>query len=293
MNDKILQGSTSSPMAPKAGMASTPPERKRGRTTETARKSGADPRRLGATSSSIDGSVAGFDSLEKLLEEYLPETELQEAMRILHGCNEGAPVAAQDLPVAAKLAATIDNYDLQAYSFTAAPEQMRAPRIVKLALVQNAIVVPTSAPYAEQRRAIMDRVSKIIDTAGSLGVNVLCLQARNAAIANSYYVGAINRVGTETFPNAFTSGDGKPAHKDFGHFYGSSYFAAPDGSRTPGLSRCRDGLLVADVDLNLCQQVRDKWGFRMTARYNLYAKLLTNYVQPDYEPQVVRDPSLP
>ena len=37
----------------------------------------------------------------------------------------------------------------------------------------------------------------------------------------------------EEFPNEFTSGNGKPAHKDFGHFYGSSYFAAPDGSRTP------------------------------------------------------------
>ena len=30
----------------------------------------------------------------------------------------------------------------------------------------------------------------------------------------------------------FTSADGKAAHKDFGHFYGSSYVAAPDGSRT-------------------------------------------------------------
>ena len=28
-------------------------------------------------------------------------------------------------------------------------------------------------------------------------------------------------------------GYGKPAHKEFGHFYGSSYVAAPDGSRTP------------------------------------------------------------
>lgn len=43
--------------------------------------------------------------------------------------------------------------------------------------------------------------------------------------------------------------------QDFGHFYGSSYIAAPDASRTPSLSRCRDGLLVADLDLNLCQQV--------------------------------------
>ncbi len=39
------------------------------------------------------------------------------------------------------------------------------------------------------------------------------VEARNAAIANSYFVGAINRVGTEQFPNAFTSGDGKPAHR--------------------------------------------------------------------------------
>ena len=66
------------------------------------------------------------------------------------------------------------------------------------------------------------------------------------------------RVGTETFPREFSSGDGQPAHRyctvlycdvlyctvlsayrDFGHFYGSSYVAAPDGSRTPGLSRTR------------------------------------------------------
>lgn len=44
--------------------------------------------------------------------------------------------------------------------------------------------------------------------------------------------------------------------QDFGHFYGSSYVAAPDASRTPSLSRCRDGLMVAEVDLNLCRQVR-------------------------------------
>ena len=49
----------------------------------------------------------------------------------------------------------------------------------------------------------------------------------------SYFAVAINRVGTEEFPNAFTSGDGKPSHRDFGHFYGSSYVAAPGGARTP------------------------------------------------------------
>ena len=34
------------------------------------------------------------------------------------------------------------------------------------------------------------------------------------------------------FYREFTSADGGPAHRDFGHFYGSSYVAAPDGSRT-------------------------------------------------------------
>ena len=44
---------------------------------------------------------------------------------------------------------------------------------------------------------------------------------RNAAIANGVFTGNINRVGTETFPNEFTSANGQPAHKDFGPFYGS------------------------------------------------------------------------
>jgi hypothetical protein len=30
-----------------------------------------------------------------------------------------------------------------------------------------------------------------------------------------------------------------------------------------GLSRLRDGLLVTQVDLNLCRQTKDKWGFRV------------------------------
>lgn len=53
------------------------------------------------------------------------------------------------------------------------------------------------------------------------------------------------------------------AHQDFGYFYGSSYVAAPDSSRTPGLSRNRDGLLVAELDLNLCRQVNDIWNFKV------------------------------
>ena len=128
-------------------------------------------------------------------------------------------------------------------------------------------------------------------TVGALSEPMWPIEARNAAIANNYFVGAINRVGTETFPNEFTSGDGKKAKRTFGHFYGSSYMAAPDASRTPSLSRFRDGLLVADCDLSLCQQQRDSWCLRMTARYDMYARLLNQYIQPDFTPQVIKDES--
>lgn len=50
-------------------------------------------------------------------------------------------------------------------------------------------------------------------TVGELSEPMWGIEARNAAIANSYFVVAINRVGTEVFPNEFTSADGKPAHK--------------------------------------------------------------------------------
>lgn len=124
-------------------------------------------------------------------------------------------------------------------------------------------------------------------TVAGLSEHLWGVEARNAAIANSYFTCAINRVGSESFPNEFTSGDGKPAHKDFGHFYGSSYVAAPDGSRTPGLSRVIDGLLIAQMDLNLCRQIKDKWGFTMTQRLDLYAESLNKAIKPDFKPQII------
>ncbi|CAE1312823.1 UPB1 [Acanthosepion pharaonis] len=126
-------------------------------------------------------------------------------------------------------------------------------------------------------------------TVGNLSEHLWPIEARNAAIANSYFTCAINRVGTETFPHEFTSGDKKPAHKNFGHFYGSSYIAAPDGSRTPGLSRNKDGLLVVEMDLNMCRQVKDTWGFRMTQRLELYASSLAEAIKEDYSPPVFKE----
>lgn len=130
-------------------------------------------------------------------------------------------------------------------------------------------------------------------TIGELSESMWPIEARNAAIANHCFTCAINRVGREHYPNEFTSGDGKKAHHDLGYFYGSSYVAAPDGSRTPGLSRNQDGLLVTELNLNLCQQINDFWTFKMTGRFEMYARELSEAVKPNYSPNIVKEDLVP
>jgi beta-ureidopropionase len=71
---------------------------------------------------------------------------------VLFGANQGKPVAALDLPKGLQELAEEQAFDLQAYKFGAAAEQFRAPRLVKVGLIQNAVVKPTTAPFAEQRQ---------------------------------------------------------------------------------------------------------------------------------------------
>ena len=71
-------------------------------------------------------------------------------------------------------------------------------------------------------------------------------------------------------------------------YFGLGYYS----SRCDGLSRVRDGIVIAEADLNLCQQVKDSWVFQMTARYEDYAKLLNKYIDPNFEPQVIVDPAM-
>jgi beta-ureidopropionase len=52
-----------------------------------------------------------------------------------------------------------------------------------------------------------------------------------------------------------------------------------------------DGLLVTEVDLNLIQQIRDKWCFQMTMRLDMYAKQFAEAVKPDFKPQAVHEPT--
>ncbi|KAJ0175252.1 hypothetical protein K1T71_009393 [Dendrolimus kikuchii] len=104
-------------------------------------------------------------------------------------------------------------------------------------------------------------------TIAEFGESFWGIEARNAAIANGYFTCSINRVGTEIF----TKIDNSKVKRSY---YGSTYATAPNGHRTPGLSKVNDGLLIVEMDLNLCRQVKDQWGFNMTARLDMYAQEL-------------------
>ncbi|XP_050501567.1 beta-ureidopropionase-like isoform X3 [Diabrotica virgifera virgifera] len=125
--------------------------------------------------------------------------------------------------------------------------------------------------------------------AGGVGTEPLwSIEPRSAAIANGYFTCAVNRVGTEVFENDFTTGDGKSPHRESDYYFGSSYVTAPNGNRSPGLSRTKNGILIVEMDLNLCRQIKDQWGFQMSQRLDLYAELLNRATRSDFAPQIVR-----
>lgn len=47
---------------------------------------------------------------------------------------------------------------------------------MRVGLIQNSIALPTTAHFADQKKALFEKVKPIIDAAGSSGVNILCLQ---------------------------------------------------------------------------------------------------------------------
>lgn len=49
-------------------------------------------------------------------------------------------------------------------------------RIVRVGLIQNQIVLPTTAPLAEQRNAIYEKIGQLISLAAEANVNIICLQ---------------------------------------------------------------------------------------------------------------------
>jgi len=80
------------------------------------------------------------------------------------------------------------------------------------------------------------------------------------AAANGYFMGCINRVGTE-----------KPWN--LGKFYGTSYFVDPRGQIFACASEDKDELLIAEFDLGMIDEVRSTWQFFRDRRPETYSRI--------------------
>jgi N-carbamoylputrescine amidase len=81
------------------------------------------------------------------------------------------------------------------------------------------------------------------------------------AVANGYFVGAINRVGHEL-------------PWDIGEFYGTSYFCDPRGQIVAEGSRDKDELIMADLDFDMIREVRNVWQFFRDRRPETYDEMV-------------------
>jgi N-carbamoylputrescine amidase len=98
-------------------------------------------------------------------------------------------------------------------------------------------------------------------TSRGLSMYLWKLEQPAAAVANEYFIGAINRVGKEPL------GDND--------FYGSSYFCDPRGQIIGGsASDTSEELVIRDLDLDLIEEVRMTWAFYRDRRPDAYGDLV-------------------
>jgi N-carbamoylputrescine amidase len=82
------------------------------------------------------------------------------------------------------------------------------------------------------------------------------------AVANQYFIGAINRPGTE-------------APWNIGEFYGQSYFCDPRGQLVAqSKQRTADDIVIADMDFDMIREVRNTWQFFRDRRPESYDRIV-------------------
>lgn len=111
-----------------------------------------------------------------------------------------------------------------------------------------------------QASAALDGIFNPSATVAGLSEYPWRLEQPAHAVANMYFLGAINRVGTE-----------EPW--GIGEFYGSSYFCSPRGQFLAEAGRDADELVVADLDLDQIEEVRNVWRFYRDRRPETYGPL--------------------
>ena len=97
-------------------------------------------------------------------------------------------------------------------------------------------------------------------TSRGLSAYLWQLEQTSAAVANMYFVGAINRVGIEPLGE--------------NDFYGTSYFADPRGQFVNGTASDQtEELVVRELDFDKIEEVRSQWAFYRDRRPDAYESL--------------------
>ncbi|MBU3870469.1 acyltransferase [Streptomyces sp. 4503] len=98
-------------------------------------------------------------------------------------------------------------------------------------------------------------------TSRGLSAYLWQLEQPAAAVANEYFIAAINRVGTEEY------GDND--------FYGTSYFVDPRGQFVGDVASDKEEeLIIRDLDFGLIDEVRQQWAFYRDRRPDAYEGLV-------------------
>jgi len=134
----------------------------------------------------------------------------------------------------------------------------------KTAYAQVGVYICYDRHFPEGARALGLRGAEIVfnpsATVAGLSEYLWELEQPAHAVANGYFVGAINRVGTE-------------APWNIGEFYGKSYFCTPRGKIIAQAPRDKDALVVADLNLDEILEVRNVWQFYRDRRPDMYGDL--------------------
>ena len=98
-------------------------------------------------------------------------------------------------------------------------------------------------------------------TVAGLSEHLWKLEQPALAVANQYFIGAINRPGFE-----------EPWR--IGEFYGQSYFCNPRGQIMAEACRDKDDIVIADLDLDMIREVRNVWQFFRDRRPDMYDEIV-------------------
>ena len=141
------------------------------------------------------------------------------------------------------------------------------PEAARLTALQGAdlLVYPTAIGWHPGEK----------DEWGERQINAWQTMQRSHAIANGVFVAAVNRVGLEQPLNGSPR---RPAEYEGIQFWGHSFLCDPMGSVIQQADGGGDEILLAEIDLNMIEEVRRNWPFLRDRRIDAYQGIQSRFI---------------